>query len=354
MKQKHFLVALSLTMAGLFSCSKDPLTEETTTTNNAISATSTEQVLTRTSNFFYGVSGQPLSIPYPYNLLTPKKQIEIIKSMGMNIYRFNAEFQVKKGITTVPYRFSPLKEAADAAKITLLPYFSIRTLDYNKKEADNYNDARSFGVKIGLKNKDNFTYYEVGNELDNLCIIRNKNYSGEKVTHYDYPKLIAINAAIKGMIDGIKYSDPSAKIVVNCSWMHYGFMDFLLKNKAKIDIIGWHWYSDMESAAKSNYGINDITQFLANRYSNKPIWFTEFNVKDSGSSIDEKTQQTFIKNFLVKCQNNSRVQAALVWELLDQPERSSTENNYGLITYVTNVTNNLVPKIFAEATSTLL
>jgi len=352
MKKKRILLVIGFTVACLISCSKDPVLEQQV---GEIAATTTQQTLSTTTNFYYGVNGQPLSSVYPYNEVSPENQIKLIKSLGMNIYRFHAAFQVANGNFTVPYLYRPLKAAAAAEKVTLLPYFDIRTLSFSRPKTTNFNEAREFGKLIGKVNGADFDYYEIGNELDNQCIIRGKNYAGDQLSHYDPDKLLMVMAAVKGMIDGIKQTDPTAKVIVNCSWMHYAFMDYLLKNQARIDIIGWHWYGDMEKAAKATYGINDITQFLANKYRNKIIWFTEFNLKGNadGTPMNEQDQQAFINSFLAKCKNNSRVGAALIWELFDQPQRSAAERNYGIITYVSNTSTNMSPKIYAETTSTL-
>jgi len=359
MNKKQALVAVYIAVVGLFSCSEDvmpvPQASGGTVADTAttVSQVTQQQQSDRSGDFYFGVTGQPLSVA-PYTSIPAEKQVELINSMGMNIYRFGIEYQIKSGEVTVPYLYKPLRKATTAGKLTLLPLIKARTLNFDKTEEENYQNGLDHGTKLATWYKDDLTYYEIGNEHDNTCIIRGTANAGIKVSDYDGQKLRIIAATLKGMADGIKAIDADAQIIVNAGWMHTGYMDKMIELGVPIDIIGWHWYSDMEKNAEKTYGITDIGQYLYERYK-KTIWFTEFNLKanSDGTPMNEADQQAFIDSFLSKCKKNPHVGAAVIWELLDQPHRTPDERNYGIATYVDNASNSFLPKIFAKTYSTL-
>jgi hypothetical protein len=107
----------------------------------------------------------------------------------------------------------------------------------------------------------------------------------------------------------------------------------LINYGVKFDVLSYHWYSDMEgAAAKAPYNIPDITKKLSGLFPTKPIWFTESNFRPKGLSTDEAKQKDFVTQFVAKCKANSKVQALIFYELLDEPGiRSSNENRLGFI-----------------------
>jgi hypothetical protein len=51
-----------------------------------------------------------------------------------------------------------------------------------------------------------------------------------------------------GLYEGVKAADPNALAIVDTAgWLHYGFIERLVKEDRALafDILAWHWYSEM-------------------------------------------------------------------------------------------------------------
>lgn len=325
MKKKIFsILAVAVLLLCLIACSKQDLSEETETDGppSATMATS----INAYSTMFYGINGHPLGTE-AYRSVSAKTQINILKSLGMKIYRIDVMSQVATGEITVPYLYQPIKTAADAAGITLLPMLYPRTLDFGLSEIDSYHRGRVLGDRFAKKYKDHFTYYNLANELDNRIIYPGK--SGRSVSDYDIKKFKIAAAYLKGMDDGIKSKDPDAKTMIDANWMHYQFLLMLQSHGVRFDIVAYHWYDDMERLALENYNISDMTKFLSSKFS-KPIWFTEIGFRNETGKRSEAEQKRFLDSFLTKCKNNKQVKAAIIYQLFDEPEKAGLEAFYGI------------------------
>jgi hypothetical protein len=110
----------------------------------------------------------------------------------------------------------------------------------------------------------------------------------------------------------------------------------------KFDVVAYNWYSDMENAAPKGPGIPDITLKLSSLFPTKPIWFTEFNYRyKATSTTNEADQNAFVTKFVAKCKANPQVKVAIVYELFDEPYKSTQEGAYGILKWATQYTNHL-------------
>lgn len=328
---KHVLLKIlgSVLLLVNLACGKDPLPGGGNSDLDPVPPTDTVTTPTpdtsTTENFYFGVNGHPLN-QEAYATLSAEQQMLLLKSLGMNIYR--VDFTVTSQGKIVPaQRFEKLRAAADMAGITILPMLPDAKLDYNDTEDAAYQQGYLRGYGFAQEHGTYFTYYNIGNELDNDCILPNK--SGKIAAHYDSKKFRVIAAHLKGMDEGVKAADKDAQTMINASWMHYKYLQMLEDYGVKYDIVAYHWYSDMETAAASAYQINDITTFLAKQFK-KPIWFTEINIRNKTGSIPEETQRDFLNTVISKCQNNPNVHAVIIYELFNQPVFNSSESHYGL------------------------
>ncbi|HWV71205.1 MAG TPA: glycosyl hydrolase [Pseudosphingobacterium sp.] len=334
MKKKFFSIfAVAAISLCSIACSKQELLEETETLGSAPTTMSTTTA--SSSTMFYGVNGHPLGTR-PYISTPAKTQISLLKNMGMNIYRIDVMSQASTGEITVPHLYGPLKDAARATGVTLLPMLYPRTLDFTVSESDSYHRGRVLGDRFARKYKDDFTYYNLANELENRVIYYGK--SGAEVSHYDIRKFKIAAAYLKGMDDGIKSKDPDAKTVIDVGWMHYQFLLMLQKHGVRFDIVGYHWYDEMETLALKNYNISDMTKFLSTKFS-KPIWFTEIGFRNKTGTRSEAEQEKFLNSFLAKCRNNQQVKAAILYELFDQPQHTGIEAFYGIYKWTSRYTS---------------
>ncbi|MDB5060303.1 MAG: hypothetical protein JWP67_146, partial [Mucilaginibacter sp.] len=190
-------------LATLSSCKKNEDVQPLNLENTAnITATSTAQpnIDIAGSGMVLGINGHPLG-DEAYKGVSVATQIELIKSMGMGIYRIGILSQ-SDGTCTVPKLLTPLLDAAANGKVTLLPMLTPRTLNYSMTEADAYNAGKTLGANFAAKYAANFKYYDLGNDLDVKSILSGKD--GKIQADYDQKKLLVTAAYLKGMNDGIK------------------------------------------------------------------------------------------------------------------------------------------------------
>lgn len=275
------------------------------------------------SSFMLGVNGHSLGLR-AYLSIPISQQIEMMKKMGMTVYRQDISFNTDGSIPAYT-PFDELYTAANSAGIKILAMINARTLDFNKTESQSYTAGKTFGANIAAKNSKYFQYYELGNELDNRVIKAAKN--GNLTADYDAAKFKIVAAYLKGMDEGIKSKQPTAQTMVDAGWVHYAFLQMLQTYGVNFNIVAYHWYSDMEGAAKSK-GITDITAKLSSLFT-KPIWFTEVGQRYKLVSNFEQIKSDFDAAFIKKCKANSQVKSLQFYELIDQPDRVAIEGNFG-------------------------
>ncbi|MBL4675627.1 MAG: hypothetical protein JKY70_05405 [Mucilaginibacter sp.] len=326
----------------LSSCKKEILVDDVKTPSFSDSTFSSNMNFTAASAMVsgstlkLGINGHLGDAPY---LNTPwKDQIRILKDRGMTYYRVNV-YTMSDGTASASKDLDELQSAASAAGIRLLPMIYLRTLDFNKSESENYSLGKTLGANFASKYKKYFIYYNLGNDLE--LPLLHSNTTGQSSSDYDATKFKRTAAYLKGMDDGIKSKDSDAKTIIGAGWLHYGFLKMCQDYGVKFDRVGYNWYSDMEgAAAKAPYYISDITKKLASLFPDKPIWFTEYNFRyKSSSSTNETDQMNFIKSFTAKCKANSQVKVAMVYELFDEPYKSTQESTYGIIKWKTQYTS---------------
>ncbi|AYL95244.1 glycosyl hydrolase [Mucilaginibacter celer] len=353
-KTIYKLVVAILVAAGfsLMSCSKKddavampaPALPDSLITQS-FAATSSSKISLSGSNLELGVVGHPMG-DAPYVQTPATKQISLIKGMGMTWYRVG--FQTRSdGTISVPWLWEPLQAAAKAGGIKLLPMLYTRTLDLEASQSESYQAGKKLGADFAAKYGQYFTYYDLGNDLE-LKVLLPKT-TGQSQADYDRKKFNVIAAYLKGMDEGIKSKDSDAKTMVSAGWLHYGFIRMLDWYGVNFDVVAYHWYSEMENIApKAPYNIPDITQKLSSLFPNKPIWITEFNLRYKDVNTHETDQNKFISSFIAKCKANPQVKVAIIYELFNEPHKSSElEANYGIIKWATPYTS-WVKKLVAK------
>lgn len=330
------LSLLLLSTALTISCTKDePLEKE----NAKLSAASikTEMAITGANSsradFILGMSGHPLSTT-PYITTPATTQIKLLKDMGMTYYRFDVQTMPDGRINT-PELFSALLKASQAGGVKLLPMIVTRTLEFSDSQSTAYRKGRETGSRFAARYKQYFSVYNLGNELETKFILPNK--TGRSRLSYNRDKFVVAAAYLKGMDEGIKAEHPGAKTLIDFAWLHIAYIQMLQEYGVKFDILGCHWYSEMEGAAATKFiNVPDVTALLAEKFPNKPIWFNEVNKRPKNllNRMDwqyQLDQDAFLRKFIEKCKRNPQVEALFVYELFDNPEKGGYEGKYGII-----------------------
>jgi hypothetical protein len=276
----------------------------------------------------------------PYLATSPASQIQMLKARGMTWYRLNVQ-TTSDGSASSPSLLDALQTAATSGGVKILPMLYPRTLDYSLSESASYNAGKTVGANFADKYGKYFTYYNLGNDLELPLLLSGK--TGQSQYDYNKEKFNVVAAYLKGMDAGIKSKDADAKTMITAGWLHYGFLRMCDWYGVKFDIVAYNWYSDMESAApKSPYYIPDISVKLSTLFPDKDIWFTEFNYRYKSTlttSENEENQNDFVTKFVAKVKQNPKVKVAMVYELFDEPYKSTQEGAYGVLKWTTKYTS---------------
>jgi len=311
------------------------------------------------STFVWGVNGHTFTQEAytDYNSGSIETEVNFLKELGMNYYRVDMQFDTITNDGTITSgalpRLNTLISQA-GPNIKILPVVYLLGLDYTASDSVNYNKGFAVGQNFATLYGANFTYYEIGNEEENKGGVKvSEGTDGSSTSHYNSIKMQRLSQYYKGMISGIKSINLNAKIIINnAGWLHYGFFQILINKGVQFDIIGTHWYSDMESLTSAPWQ-QVMTAFNA-MAPNKPIWITEINRRfgsraGNQGSFDEddadkelsqaKVMQTFIRNL----DTQTRIQAFFVYELYDQPvfltdtdTSNDGEATYGITKWITS------------------
>jgi hypothetical protein len=310
-----------------------------------------------TTGVFYGINGH-VRMPGVYMNTSYAVQLSQLHDLGIAMYRQDVSDDEDAEMVA---------RLAQDAKAQCVGVFVVLAMDYpsNPDESAAYQQGYRLGHDTATILKGLVHYYEVGNEYDNDSILDGR--SGDHPSDYDNAKFVKARGAIRGMIDGVKAADPSAKIILcGLSWLHYGFSDMLYTGTQpdgsgghpipQWDITAWHWYSEMHDITcaggmglgdSCNLGVGalqhlkdryvkrilgvDVLQHLKDTYG-KPIWITEFGVRtdytedDAGTFlVGPKALAGYVKNAKMY-----DIQSVELYELYDAKD-DGIDDNYGVI-----------------------
>lgn len=264
----------------------------------------------------WGINGHPLT---SYPGVTAQQQLELIRDLGTRSYRLDVS-----QTDQIP-RLKELTKQARALGLTVLPVL-IPPVDLNRDSTEMlYRKAYNFSHTIVNVLAHQIPVWELGNELENYAIIKSCELRDDGTVYpcewgpaggvgpleYYGPRLAKVVAVLRGLLDGTRSADPSAKRAIgSAGWGHTGVFGRYRDAGLDWDISVWHMYGqDPEWAFKI------ISQF------GKPIWVTEFN-HDKGSQTDGEVGQAvgLVKTMrrLRDLAPKYRVEAAHIYELLDE------------------------------------
>ena len=204
-----------------------------------------------------------------------------------------------------------------------------------KMVANRYNGKNGYG-KVD--------FFQIDNEIDlylaNISTEAGINFAdgSSKDKHYIASEAQRVCDHFKNSVAGIRAADTDAKIVINSSWTHYGFHDWLRDCGVDYDIFGLDWYTDMSrNYISQEKSAVEYADFVYERYG-KPVIICETN-EWRGAAVDEDDPASwddFIE--IVKdAYNKPHVIGFCVYELCDNPVGSEEqhggyykENHFGI------------------------
>lgn len=245
-----------------------------------------------------------------------KEQGDIIRSMGMDACRVDIK------VDTDAKMLKDFYLQMQGIELYPMLYPAGLSLTNPDQYSQGYNTAYSFCYNYAPY----FKTIELGNELE-LKIIKSTGYDGTKLEHYDETGLKAITSYLKGMVTGVR-AVGLHKIIIDGTWLHFAFIQYLLDNGVDFDILGWHWYDNQDRLRAKSTSV-PIEETLFNKFG-KPIMFNEVGVRNEGKLTEENiaANMTLLVNRL---QASEYVEKVFIYELFKQPYLGAIwEREYGI------------------------
>jgi hypothetical protein len=286
------------------------------------------------AGMFYGINGH-----YDYTY-TPDQLVSILKGMGCTSYRV--------GCTDDPNQLNAvvkLAQAFQAAGLKLLVlvnqgvYQSGSTLFASESAA--YSRGFTVGKAVaGALQPYGVTIYECGNELTRQnATVMDFTYAGTKAVDFNNGNWPIMRGVMRGMIDGVKSAQSSAKCGINFCVADIGAADALWDGmqpdgsggypKVRWDITTWHnyeVYGDIFNIGSDGAGPGfDLPTYCKARYG-VPFIITEWNTGPEQTQAYRATYITGRLNAFYQARKTHNLQSVMYYVL------DSGDNTYGIMT----------------------
>lgn len=292
--------------------------------------TSTPTVSPPTSGFIWGANGHPFNA---YPDVSLEQQLDLLVQAGLTQYRVNL---AGGGAAD---KLDALLPLAAARGVTILPIM-LHDGSLDNDSADTiYARSRTAAETLARRFAGRIKVWELENELEIYAIIQpceirddGTQYpcawgpaGGVEALEYYGPRWKKVSAALKGLSDGVKAADPTAKRAMGTAgWGHAGAFDRMAQDGIGWEISVWHAYQLNE----------DMLKRVAAH--GKPIWVTEFNAGDPRSD-DDNIQAANVQKLLdgfKAIRATYRIEEISFYELLDESYYSDFEGKQGLVRLV--------------------
>lgn len=277
-----------------------------------------------TKDIIWGINGHPVTSK-DYMKTSIDDQFLMLQQHQLNYYRFDVRLDLDGNVTWYKDEFEELFSKSIDYDIHLMPVILINLFfdDYTISEQEAYRRGKNQMLNFVKKYGHRIKVYNLGNEQDLRLIKPNK--TGQLMSDYDLDKFEIVAAYFKGMIDGIKQVDPTAKTLINSSNnVYFGFYELLNEYQIDYDILGFHWYSYTYGSEKI---LRDALRTLSAQF-DKPIWITEINRKHGSYRDFEQRTPHLINSYLEAISSIPKVQALFIYELIDQPSLRGTNKEF--------------------------
>ncbi|NKJ51295.1 hypothetical protein CIC12_32180 [Burkholderia sp. SG-MS1] len=285
------------------------------------------------AGMFYGVNGH-----YDYTY-TPTQLVSLLKGMGCTTYRVGCTRDQNQINAVVK-----IAQAFQSAGMKLLVLINQGVTDASGQlyanEVAAYQDNMAGAKKIAAALAPyGVTMYECGNELtrQNATVI-DFSYAGALAVDFNNTNWPIMRGAMRGMMDGVKSVQPSAKCGINFCVADIGAADALWEGMQpdgtsghqplRWDITTWHNYAaygDIFAIGSDGKGPTfDLPTYCKARYG-VPFMITEWN---TGPSETETFRASYITSQLSEfyaARKTHNIQSVMYYVL------DSGDNTYGIM-----------------------
>ncbi|MET0547027.1 MAG: glycosyl hydrolase [Caulobacterales bacterium] len=280
-------------------------------------------------DLIWGANGHPTTA---YGSVTLDEQMAALARLGLTYYRVGARLDMMDAMLA----------AAKKHGITLLPVVT-GEFDLEKDTPEQiYQKTYGAAKETAKRYRGKIKVWELHNELEVHAIILPCEMRDDGTQYpcewgpaggvgpgeYYGPRWKKVSAALHGLSDGIAAGDPKALRAIGAAgWGHTGMFERLEADGVKWDISVWHVYR----LGGDEWAYEKLAKFK------KPIWITEFN-HPFGSTNSETEQANGLAAMMKEMRKMRRygVEAAFVYELLDEPYWTNFEGKMGLIRLIKN------------------
>lgn len=266
--------------------------------------------------FIWGINGHgKQQAAYPASQLD--NQLQKAADLGVTYYRVDVEPNLNADGS---YNWTYLDQVIDGAYDKGLKIYLVLFAKLIQDEAF----LEQTGEDIAARYRGKIAYYQLGNEIDNDCILGSQ-YDGSQTSHYDPAVYQVMRDKIIALGSGIRSGDPDAKRVINMGYRHTAFLEMLLADGVEWEVNGLDWYSNMGDMTFTlnklqSYPQSEVLVAECNTYRGSLVW-TE---QEQADYIRDTANQFYYEA-------PSKVTGFFVYELLEEPALSSSEQHYGLV-----------------------
>jgi hypothetical protein len=294
------------------------------------------------NSFQWGVTGHPVSTP-GYRDIGVSKQLDLISELGAGWYRFDI---LQSSFEKNQENLDRFISEAVKRKIKLLAVLIPNSILERGNETPQqiYSSSKTFAKAVVTRYKQVIDEWELDNELFSYALVKKGEKTsagkiwqwgspgGSSPDDYENRRFEQTKSNIYGLYEGAKSADPKSITVVCDGWLHYGYIERLLKETDSLpfDKLAWHWYSEMGDITNVGGKLNVIDHL--HRFG-KPLLITEMNRRNGSMGGKEDEQAQYITKEVRRVANNSKIEGLFIYELLDEPYFGikNGESYYGLV-----------------------
>ena len=295
------------------------------------------------TTFQWGVTMRPYATG-TYTSASWKKQIAQANKLGVGWARITWDYN-----GSAVAKNTGIINALRSKKINV-----VLVIEHNPNGGDNdlYKQGYNDGKNISKALKGKVKYYQMMNE-GGAQSLKSPTSNGQTKTDYNVNEYNKVRDYMKGLSDGISAGDTSAKKIVTISWTHVGFLDRLVSDGVKFDMIGIDWYDWMGSFGDSKISGGRYLYDKLRDYG-KPLTFMEVAAMPSapnGSKAKTNVNTTNQTNFTIQTaqwawDHRDSVKGFYAFELVDNANNPSAyKDYYGLVQGIKSGTTGALGKI---------
>lgn len=278
--------------------------------------------------FMWGVNIRPHAIG-DWTIKNWGKQMDLATALGINATRVTWQHDGYYKGRENPFAFGDalydsLKENGIKMVLVIEPDPRGGITDYYKAGYDD-------GFSIAKHYKGKIKYYQMMNE-GGAQSIKSPTANGQDASQYDEAKYAVVRDYMKGLSAGISKADGGAKKIISTSWTHTGYLDKIVQDGIKFDMIGLDWYDWMGPIQDKKMDNGTMLVDKLKSYK-KQLVFMEVNAVPNKTVVNETKQADFIsKTAEWAWANKSYVKGFFVLELVDNVNNDAANaESFGIV-----------------------